>query len=202
MSKLPKQRSHFGMAGHFAAMSEFLLRGWNVAVPAVDVGDDVLVLADDAGDVRRVQVKTASGRETRDADGVLVQTVTQYSLSRSQLATLKAVELHYMLMVRWDHRWRFILIRRDALAYIRQQLIAHGVRGPGRPPVADDLARGDDLVLRITWRLADAEGWDASLAGNLDTWPEDFPELRVDPPPLAPAPLLSLDLETPQTPVP
>ena len=87
MSRPPKQRSHFGMAGHYAAISEFLLRvsapsfcsefllrGWNAAVPAVDVGDDALVLDDDAGTVRRVQVKTSSGEESRNADGLLVET--------------------------------------------------------------------------------------------------------------------------------
>jgi hypothetical protein len=33
-----EKRSHFGRAGEFFAMSELLLRGWNVAVPVVDVG--------------------------------------------------------------------------------------------------------------------------------------------------------------------
>ena len=33
--------SHIGKAGHLAAMAEFLLRGYNVAMPEVDVGDDI-----------------------------------------------------------------------------------------------------------------------------------------------------------------
>jgi hypothetical protein len=40
------KNTHFGRAGEFFAMSEFLLRGWNVAVPVVDVGDDVFVIED------------------------------------------------------------------------------------------------------------------------------------------------------------
>ena len=52
-----EKRSHLGMAGHYAAMSEFLLRGYNVAVPAVDTGDDVFVVDDRQGALWRVQVK-------------------------------------------------------------------------------------------------------------------------------------------------
>jgi len=50
------KRSHFGMAGQLAAMSEFLLRGYNVAVPAVDVGDDIFVVDDREGLLSLVQV--------------------------------------------------------------------------------------------------------------------------------------------------
>ena len=35
---------YLGKAGHLTVMSEFLTRGWNVAIPEVDVGDDILYL--------------------------------------------------------------------------------------------------------------------------------------------------------------
>lgn len=40
------RRNHLyvGRAGQMAAMAEFLLRGYNVAVPEVDVGDDIFVV--------------------------------------------------------------------------------------------------------------------------------------------------------------
>ncbi len=46
-------RSNFyiGRAGQLAVMAEFLLRGWNVALPEVDVGDDVFVVKDEGGDL-------------------------------------------------------------------------------------------------------------------------------------------------------
>ncbi|MFN9688681.1 MAG: hypothetical protein ACK57X_07415 [Bacteroidota bacterium] len=44
-------------------MSEFLTRGWNVAIPEVDVGDDIFVVQDDNGTLRRVQVKTSTSTE-------------------------------------------------------------------------------------------------------------------------------------------
>ena len=49
---------YVGRAGQMAVMAELLWRGWNVALPEVDVGDDVLVVKDDSGDLWRIQVKT------------------------------------------------------------------------------------------------------------------------------------------------
>jgi PD-(D/E)XK endonuclease len=61
MSK--KYNLYLGKAGQFAVMSHFLMRGWNVAVPEVDVGDDLLVVEDKKGIFFRVQVKTAQAVE-------------------------------------------------------------------------------------------------------------------------------------------
>ena len=44
MSK--KFNLYLGKAGQLAAMSYFLMRGWNVATPEVDVGDDLFVVED------------------------------------------------------------------------------------------------------------------------------------------------------------
>jgi hypothetical protein len=44
-------KSHIGKAGHLAAMAEFLLRGYDVAQPEVDVGDDIFVVHDLSGDM-------------------------------------------------------------------------------------------------------------------------------------------------------
>ncbi|WP_353259823.1 group I intron-associated PD-(D/E)XK endonuclease, partial [Prochlorothrix hollandica] len=54
---------YLGQAGQAAVMAEFLVRGWNVAVPQVDVGDDLFIIRDNNGQFLRVQVKTASGQE-------------------------------------------------------------------------------------------------------------------------------------------
>jgi hypothetical protein len=48
-----------GKAGQLAAMSLLLKRGWNVATPEVDVGDDIFVVEDKKGLFYRVQVKTS-----------------------------------------------------------------------------------------------------------------------------------------------
>jgi hypothetical protein len=54
---------YLGKAGHLTVMSEFLTCGWNVAIPEVDVGDDIFVVQDDNGTLRRVQVKTSTSIE-------------------------------------------------------------------------------------------------------------------------------------------
>jgi hypothetical protein len=58
MSK--KQNLYVGRAGQMAVMAELLWRGWNVALPEVDVGEDVFVVKDESGELWRVQVKTAT----------------------------------------------------------------------------------------------------------------------------------------------
>ena len=72
------KKTHFGRAGEYFAMSELLLRGWNVAVPVVDVGDDVFVIDDRDKTTLRAQVKTsaaepASGRTASDVQSVAKQ---------------------------------------------------------------------------------------------------------------------------------
>jgi hypothetical protein len=60
---------YLGKAGHLTVMSEFLTRGWNVAIPEVDVGDDIFVVQDDNGTLRRVQVKTSTSSEAIEKHG-------------------------------------------------------------------------------------------------------------------------------------
>jgi hypothetical protein len=54
--------SHYiGKAGHLAVMSELTLRGYNVAMPEIDKGDDVFAVKDATGAMWRLQVKTSQG---------------------------------------------------------------------------------------------------------------------------------------------
>lgn len=54
-----------GKAGHLAVMGEFAFRGYNVAMPEIDKGDDVFVVQDRTGVMWRLQVKTAVGVDQR-----------------------------------------------------------------------------------------------------------------------------------------
>lgn len=47
-----------GLAGELSVRSEFVLLGWNVAVPEVDTGTDTFVIDDKNNTSLRVQVKT------------------------------------------------------------------------------------------------------------------------------------------------
>ena len=101
-----------GRAGEFAVLSEFLIRGYNVAVPSIDLGDDVLVIKDhqDDAEIARVQVKTAIG--TRREYGYSATFSTKYE----QLITPLTPELHYVFIARVRDRWKdMLLIPREDL---------------------------------------------------------------------------------------
>lgn len=108
MSK--RSNLYTGRAGHLAVMAELLLRGWNTAIPEVDVGDDIFVVHDSQGDLRRVQVKTALARPLQ------VGHSAQFNLSLSQLQTSMTPEVTYIFAVRLCDRWdSFVVIDREIL---------------------------------------------------------------------------------------
>lgn len=56
MSKI--KNLYTGLAGELSVRSEFVLLGWNVAVPEIDTGTDTFVIDDENDKSERVQVKT------------------------------------------------------------------------------------------------------------------------------------------------
>jgi hypothetical protein len=105
-----------GKAGQYIAMSEFLIRGWNVAIPEVDVGDDIFVVKDETGAFVRVQVKTSNATDRRLSFGV------QFKLSFSQLEQTFTPDLIYFFVIRYNSGWnKFIIIKRDELLTRVQQ---------------------------------------------------------------------------------
>lgn len=97
MSK--KTNLYVGKAGQFAAMSEFLMRGWNVAVPEVDIGDDIFVVRDSNGEFVRVQVKTATAQTRTKSFSA------QFSLPLAQLNRNFVPQLIYCFLVRHKEQW-------------------------------------------------------------------------------------------------
>ena len=101
---------YLGRAGHLTVMSEFLLRGWNVAIPEIDIGDDIFVVQDESGTLRRVQVKTATSTDRRNSFSA------QFKVSLKQLKNLSRIRLHYTFIVRYLNSWtKPIIIRQDDL---------------------------------------------------------------------------------------
>lgn len=163
-----------GMSGQFAAMSEFLWRGYNVAMPAVDVGEDIFVVEAAKGVLRRVQVKTAgTSGHTNGTKKV------QFGLSRAQLNLEPGgSDLFFMLLTRWDDvdpkvPWRFILIRSETLNAFRRQPPPNAARR-GRP-VLPDAAAGDGLTMKVEISANSAAAWGHSLTPYLDRWSADWP---------------------------
>ena len=102
-------RGHVGKAGHLAVMAEFLLRGYNVAMPEVDIGDDIFVVEDRGGQLWRVQVKTGIGKAKGNGHEVKV------AASLTQLKERRTPDLFYVLALRLEERWEFLVIPRDLL---------------------------------------------------------------------------------------
>jgi hypothetical protein len=101
---------YLGKAGHLNIMSEFLTRGWNVAIPEVDIGDDIFVVQDDNGTLRRVQVKTASSVNRQDGFSA------QFNIPLKQLVNLANIPVYYVFIVRHNHQWtKPVIIRQDYL---------------------------------------------------------------------------------------
>lgn len=126
---MSEKTTHFGRAGEFFAMSELLLRGWNVAVPVVDIGDDVFVIDDNDKTTYRIQIKSAEPKELGNQ-----RHSASFSLSRRQLKTPLEIELFYVLLIRMDSRWRFLVIPRAHLAGVREKFEVTPRSGRGRSP--------------------------------------------------------------------
>ncbi len=91
-------------------MSEFLVLGWNVAIPEVDIGDDIFVVQDDNGTLRRVQVKTSTSTVRKDSFS------GQFNVSVKNLRNFSNILVHYIFLVRHNDEWsKPILIRQDYL---------------------------------------------------------------------------------------
>ena len=115
MSK--KNNLYLGKAGELTAMSYFLMRGWNVATPEVDVGDDIFVIEDNKGIFHRVQVKTAKAVERKNGYSV------QFNLPLAQLEKRIQPEIHYIFVVCRNEEWSDkIIIPRRTLFVLHQKL--------------------------------------------------------------------------------
>lgn len=103
------QNLYTGSAGQAAVMSEFLFRGYNVAVPEVDRGEDLFVVEDSTGNLSRIQVKAAIGKAHRKRTGYSAQVIVPIR----QLQRAHTPELDYVFVLRDRDRWAdFVVISR------------------------------------------------------------------------------------------
>lgn len=107
---MSKQTQYTGRAGQLAVMAEFLVRGYNVAIPEVDVGDDIFVVSDESGDYSRVQVKTTLAKPTRHGYSA------RYVIKLSQLERRTFPPSWYVFANRIGDEWSsFLVIPRQNL---------------------------------------------------------------------------------------
>jgi len=174
------KNSLFGMSGHFAVLSEFL-RGYNVAIPVVDTGDDAIVINDREHALRRLQVKSGNPRNLAG-----YATEVDFQLKRKQLSDPDGAPLFYMFMAWvWD-RWSWVLISREALNKRKEEAEASVTtkRSKGRPRKRDTDTKSDDLKVTIKFSLDPSTGeeiaalWEKPLIEYLNHWPEEWPDLQ------------------------
>lgn len=101
---MSKYSLYLGQAGQNYIMSQFLKRGYNVAVPQVDVGDDIFVIEDEAGLFHRIQVKTAKAIKTKNGFS------SRFKVALPQLITEITPELYYTFVTDFDYNWQPTLI--------------------------------------------------------------------------------------------
>ena len=165
--ELTDKTSHFGRAGQFVAMAELLARGWNVAVPEVDVGDDVFTAHDDGSQLIRLQIKTSRTFVAEDGSSR-----AQFTLWREQLFVDEEVRLFYVFVVLVDERWRFLVLDRKVLGRIRRRFESEMRPGPGRRPSAS----GEWINFEVRVRDDLVSGWGTDLRPYLGDW-SAFPVL-------------------------
>ena len=95
---------YLGKAGQAVTTSEFLARGWNVAIPEVDIGDDLFVVEDKKGIFKRVQVKTAQATERQESYS------GQFNVPISQLVENISPEIYYIFLIRKQNKWSDLLV--------------------------------------------------------------------------------------------
>jgi hypothetical protein len=102
---------YLGKGGEFSVVSEFLARGWNVALPQVDVGDDLFVVEDRKGLFHRIQVKTAQASSRKNGY------TAQFAVLLPQLLNPIEPEIYFVFTTRLNDVWQDkVIIKREALS--------------------------------------------------------------------------------------
>lgn len=147
---------YIGRSGQLAVMAEFLARGYNVAIPEVDRGDDIFVVKDSNGQLSRIQVKTATAGTRSRLDRV------RFFVTRKQLEKPVDPDLTFVLAVRKNGRWDdFIVISRAALS---EQHLNFGAGSSTRSGVIFALAIGPGKV------TCSGQDW-TNFRNNWSPWP-------------------------------
>ena len=154
-------------------MAEILARGWNVAVPEVDMGDDIFVAQDDGSRLTRVQVKTSAAEQSIGG----AWTSKTIKLPSAQFFREgEEVPLTYVFALRTDDRWEFVVVSRERLQdewfqSERDRLRATAVGRPvrGRPRKNPD-QRPDPVALVVILSARDTTVWGRNLHSYRNNW--------------------------------
>jgi hypothetical protein len=147
-----KHNLYTGRSGQMAVMAEFLRRGYNVAVPEIDIGEDIFVVRDADGVLSRIQVKSAIAKGKKQPAGT-------FNVPEAQLRRPHKPELHYIFALHYDGLWReFVIIERDVLKRL------HDVGRIG------NMTKERKLVLYLSFSAQDIVCSQTSLQAHRGDW--------------------------------
>ena len=152
---------YLGKAGQAYVMSQFLARGWNVAVPEVDIGDDLFVVRDAVGEFSRIQVKTANIVERKTGYSA------QFSLPIPQLERSTFPELTYCFVLHGEDDWQrtVVISRKELLRLYDFSEIGSRI--------------GDVLMLYFSFKDKQLLCSKIDLTGFLNNF-KDFPKIKLN----------------------
>jgi len=100
---------YMAKAAHLAVMAELAARDYNVAMPEIDIGDDICAVNDTSGNFWRVQVKYGKLKVQKKSIAAI------FSCREDQLQKPDTPELYYVFVFRTDDGWRYVVFSRDSL---------------------------------------------------------------------------------------
>lgn len=153
-------KHYLGKAGQLAVMAELAYLGYNVAMPEIDIGDDIFSVNDATGSLLRVQVKTSTATAQKRSHRC------QFTLRTDQLRRPQNPELHYVFASRFSDRWHFVILSRAVLEHLQ---------GNGLGTIANAHGR-ETMTFGITFhadeRVTGGRAVDlARYYNNWGTWP-------------------------------
>lgn len=94
-------------------MAELALQKYNVAIPEVDIGDDVFVLNDRTKESARIQVRTAVGRQDRRG-----RYLCRFPVKHAHLKKQMGHGHYYVFAGRCGNEWRFVIVSTSKLEWL------------------------------------------------------------------------------------
>lgn len=98
-------------SAHLSVMAELAWRNYNVAMPEIDIGDDIFAVNDTSGNMWRLQVKYSQAKYLKS--GAFAGTFT---IPKEQLEKSTTPELYYVLCIRDnENKWWYLIFPRAQL---------------------------------------------------------------------------------------
>jgi hypothetical protein len=97
-------------AAHMAVMAELAWREYNVAMPEIDIGDDIFAVKDASGNMWRLQVKYSQAtRLKKGYSGT-------FGVREDQLSKPTTPELYYVFVIKKENGdWSYLILPRLTL---------------------------------------------------------------------------------------